>query len=295
MHVVADVADGTHIGEVATTSGANRRTLLPIAASVVMEPTYVHVTVAAMALGIDEQVLAEMAPLLGAIGETEPPPIGDVEARRVNGHRMFDSSPPRGPSPGSNPTGTRMTAADGARWTSPGITRPAVRAGQRGAVPARRRHDLRPRAPRPLYDLAVRDYVATSGVPMLVVDYRSPPSIRSHPGGGLLRGASSGWPSTRRTLGVDPARIAVMGDSAGGGLAAGVCLMARDRGGPAIAQQLLIYPMLDDRPATPDPQLCAVPDLDATTTTSPAGGPARRQAPAATPCRRTPHPRAPTT
>ncbi len=46
-----------------------------------------------------------------------------------------------------------------------------------------------------------------------------------------------------------------MGDSAGGGLAAGVCLMARDRGGPAISQQLLIYPMLDDRPATPDPQV----------------------------------------
>ena len=30
--------------------------------------------------------------------------------------------------------------------------------------------------------------------------------------------------------------------------------MARDRSGPAISQQLLIYPMLDDRPATPDPQ-----------------------------------------
>jgi acetyl esterase/lipase len=56
-------------------------------------------------------------------------------------------------------------------------------------------------------------------------------------------------------LGVDPTRIAVMGDSAGGGLAAGVALLARDRGGPALAQQLLIYPMLDDRAHTPDPQL----------------------------------------
>jgi len=57
------------------------------------------------------------------------------------------------------------------------------------------------------------------------------------------------------TLGVDPARIAVMGDSAGGGLAAGVALLARDRGGPVVAQQLLIYPMLDDRTQTPDPEL----------------------------------------
>ena len=43
-----------------------------------------------MALGIDAQVLAELAPLLTAIGETEALPIGDVETRRVNGHRMFD-------------------------------------------------------------------------------------------------------------------------------------------------------------------------------------------------------------
>jgi len=56
-------------------------------------------------------------------------------------------------------------------------------------------------------------------------------------------------------LGVDPKRIAVMGESAGGGLAAGVALMARDRGGPVLAQQLLIYAMLDDRTIGPDPQL----------------------------------------
>ena len=40
-----------------------------------------------------------------------------------------------------------------------------------------------------------------------------------------------------------------MGDSAGGGLTAGVALMARDRRGPAVAELLLIYPMLDDRTA----------------------------------------------
>ena len=48
-------------------------------------------------------------------------------------------------------------------------------------------------------------------------------------------------------LGVDPARIAIRGESAGGGLAAALALLARDRGGPAIAHQNLIYPMLDDR------------------------------------------------
>lgn len=42
----------------------------------------------------------------------------------------------------------------------------------------------------------------------------------------------------------DPSRLAVAGDSAGGNLAAVTALMARDRGGPALAAQLLIYPMI---------------------------------------------------
>jgi triacylglycerol lipase len=48
-------------------------------------------------------------------------------------------------------------------------------------------------------------------------------------------------------LGLDPARIAIRGESAGGGLAAGLAVMARDLGGPTICFQLLVYPMLDDR------------------------------------------------
>ncbi|OZE89168.1 lipase [Rhodococcus sp. 15-2388-1-1a] len=48
-------------------------------------------------------------------------------------------------------------------------------------------------------------------------------------------------------LGVDTSRIMVAGASAGGGLAAGLALAARDRGGPRLCGQLLIYPMLDDR------------------------------------------------
>jgi len=46
-------------------------------------------------------------------------------------------------------------------------------------------------------------------------------------------------------LGIDPARLAVAGDSAGGNVAAVVAQMSRDRGGPALAFQLLIYPVID--------------------------------------------------
>jgi len=48
-------------------------------------------------------------------------------------------------------------------------------------------------------------------------------------------------------LGIDPGQLIVAGGSAGGGLAAGMALLARDEGGPALAGQVLIYPMLDDR------------------------------------------------
>jgi acetyl esterase/lipase len=48
-------------------------------------------------------------------------------------------------------------------------------------------------------------------------------------------------------LGVDPARLALMGTSAGGGLAAATALLARDLGGPALCFQMLHIPELDDR------------------------------------------------
>jgi triacylglycerol lipase len=53
-------------------------------------------------------------------------------------------------------------------------------------------------------------------------------------------------------LGIDPERIVILGESAGGGLAAALALMVRDRGGPAIGGQVLIYPMLDWRTGGPD-------------------------------------------
>lgn len=59
-------------------------------------------------------------------------------------------------------------------------------------------------------------------------------------------------------LGLDPARIAIGGASAGGGLAAGLALLARDRAEVDVCFQLLVYPMIDDRNVAPASE--AAPD-----------------------------------
>lgn len=60
--------------------------------------------------------------------------------------------------------------------------------------------------------------------------------------------AALGWLHANATaLNIDPSRIVIKGESAGGGLAAALALLARDRGQVPIAFQLLVYPMIDDR------------------------------------------------
>jgi acetyl esterase/lipase len=83
------------------------------------------------------------------------------------------------------------------------------------------------------------------------VDYRLAPET-PYPGPVEDCYAGLSWMASHAAeLGIDPARIVVGGESAGGGLSAALCLLARDRGGPAVALQFLIYPMLDHRTATP--------------------------------------------
>jgi acetyl esterase/lipase len=96
-------------------------------------------------------------------------------------------------------------------------------------------------------DLAMQRIVEAAGCAVVSVEYRLAPE---HPFPAPLDDcyAALAWAGANATaLGIDPGRIAVGGASAGGGLAAGLALLARDRGGPAVAFQFLIYPMLDDR------------------------------------------------
>jgi acetyl esterase/lipase len=101
-------------------------------------------------------------------------------------------------------------------------------------------------------------YVVQLGAVVVSVDYRLAPET-PHPGPVEDCYAALAWlHANAEMLGVDPGRVAISGESAGGGLAAGLALLSRDRGEYPIAFQHLIFPMLDDRTATdadPSPYL----------------------------------------
>lgn len=83
------------------------------------------------------------------------------------------------------------------------------------------------------------------------VEYRLAPE---HPHPAPVEDCYAGLAWTAKNaaeLGIDPSRLIVAGASAGGGLSAAVALLARDRGGPALAGQMLLCPMIDDRNDTP--------------------------------------------
>jgi acetyl esterase/lipase len=94
-------------------------------------------------------------------------------------------------------------------------------------------------------------FAAAADCAVVTVDYRLAPE---HPFPAGLEDCYSvlAWvASNADALQVVPGRLAVGGPSAGGGLAASLALLARDRGEVALSYQLLVYPMLDDRNTTP--------------------------------------------
>jgi len=95
------------------------------------------------------------------------------------------------------------------------------------------------------HDVLCRCLTAEAGLTVVAVDYRLAPEHK------FPAAADDAWAATTwvvangAKLGVDPQRLAVGGDSAGGNLAAVVALMARDAGSPSIKYQVLLYPVTD--------------------------------------------------
>ena len=96
-----------------------------------------------------------------------------------------------------------------------------------------------------LADRPCRALAAATGAVVVSVEYRRAPET---PFPGPLEDcwAATTWCAAHaEELGADPSRVVVLGDSAGGNLAAAIALLARDRGGPTLAGQVLIYPVVD--------------------------------------------------
>ncbi|MEX2105390.1 MAG: alpha/beta hydrolase [Solirubrobacterales bacterium] len=145
--------------------------------------------------------------------------------------------------------------------------------GQAGPIPARLYvpRGLAPGAAAPLliyyhgggwvicdldtHDGVCRFLAAEAGTAVLSIDYRLAPE---HPFPAAVEDSWAGfaWAAANASeLGVDPARIAVAGDSAGGNLATVVSMLAREDGGAMPAMQLLIYPVTDSAGEFPSRRL----------------------------------------
>jgi len=95
------------------------------------------------------------------------------------------------------------------------------------------------------HDDVVRRFAEASGCVFVSVNYRKAPEHK-YPAAIEDAWTALNWVANHAAeLQVDPKRIAVSGDSAGGNIAAALCLMTRDRKGPAISYQVLIYPITD--------------------------------------------------
>jgi acetyl esterase len=111
------------------------------------------------------------------------------------------------------------------------------------------------------YDPSAILFAEHAGCTVVSVDYRLAPEY-PFPAGPEDSYAALQWMvENAEELGIDPDNIAIGGSSAGGGMAAGVALMNRDRGGPDLKLQLLLYPMIDDTHETPSGHLVNYPNV----------------------------------
>ena len=208
-----------------------------------------------MALTYDPEFLAAVQPLLAARASVPKPELHDVSARRAGVTALFGGIIAALPDqPDVKWTRHTIKSYDGAKV-------PVIQFSPKGTLDAA--------TPGPaiilahgggmiigeleVFAKAIAMQAAGNGIQVFAPDYRVAPE---HPHPALVEDtyATLTWVHDHaKEINVDPARIALQGESAGGGIAAGVAIMARDRGlSPPLAKQILIYPMLDDRNLKPN-------------------------------------------
>ncbi|MGE0066851.1 MAG: alpha/beta hydrolase [Solirubrobacterales bacterium] len=192
-------------------------------------------------LATDVHALIELARLSGAHSYTNG--LAPLEAREFNSRSAAATQPPT-PIPMARVENLSIPTAAGpmgARFylppNLPGGTAPPLLVYYHGGGWVIGDLDT--------HDGLCRFLAAAAGVAVLSIDYRLAPE---HPFPAAVEDAwdALSWAAVNaHELGVDPSRIAVGGDSAGGNLAGGVSIRAREEGAPTPAMQLLLYPVTD--------------------------------------------------
>ena len=214
-----------------------------------------------MPFKLDPAVEVALAPRMAMMATMTPPPVGDVETRRGFVKALQEAAGAAlPPFPDVTMQQFYAKADDGHEILMHWFTRkgskqpaPAVLYIHGGGFIASNIG---------LYDAFVARYCSQSGTSFMSVEFRYAPEF-PHPipiqdcyvGLRYLHDHAT-------ELGVDSNRIAIMGDSGGGGLAAMLSHYVKEKGGPHIAKQILIYPMLDDRNLDPDPHLISFATWD---------------------------------
>ena len=206
-----------------------------------------------MPFRLDSEVEVALAPRMAMMATMTPPPVGDVQTRRDFVKALQSAAGATLP-PFPDVTMQELHAKgdDGAdllmHWFTKKDTKSqsAILYIHGGGFIASNIG---------LYDPFLARYCSQSGVPFLSIEFRYAPEF-PHPI--PVQDCYAGLRYLHdhaNELGIDPRRIAIMGDSGGGGLAAMLTHYVKEKGGPSIAKQILIYPMLDERNLDPDQHL----------------------------------------
>lgn len=210
-----------------------------------------------MALKYDPEYAAAIAPLADLFASRPQPPVHEIQGRRDGLKMFFDflySKAP--PIEGVQTSDHYFKSYDGTellitriwRTGSDATLGPAILHAHGGGMIA---GDTK------TFSAGAKNFARATGVQYFTVEYRLAPEMKHT---SLVEDCYAGllWLHEHAAeFNVDRSRIGVQGESAGGGIAAGVALMARDKQlQPPIAKQILIYPMIDYKNTKPvDPVL----------------------------------------
>lgn len=203
-----------------------------------------------MPLALDPEYLKAIEPYLPILQNAPKFPVGDYASRRAGGEGLFDLIMPAWPEMSDVNQEVHSVKSDDGNFDIPlfhftksGVdkSKPSpvvfyVHGGGYFGLSVQR------------YRKVLQVYVSQSGIPIIAVNYRLAPEF---PFPTPINDAYTALKYVSQhadMFGIDPARIAILGDSAGGGLCAGLAIKARDEGfNPPLAKQMLIGSMLDDR------------------------------------------------